>query len=1103
MLCMLCMLCCGMLLSDRRRHDTKRNYGRSTQQRSYLMVSASPTTSSSVDISDTEDGTDVGMLAEEEREGQRLAELHPFDTALLISLANGFLVALDEDSGDVLWSFNTGAPLVSSNVNAQDVPVADTSHDSDTDTSDLEDTKDVIDDDNVRNGDTKRSNGKNSKAVGFPNEGIFPGTDGSLYTYQGDPDSASPRIHRLPVGIRELVDASPSPALDGTMLLGSQESVVFVLDAENGQVLRRIRGDEVGGTASAFMSDPESLLDAAEEYEKGNLSEGGDVNGAKNKKRKVFLTIGRKDYVVRAIHPAFGEQWNVSYAFLQRLSSLDVKRSNSGNLHIEVDNGYSRFDPDSSLPMYMFKLGADNSLRRYDASGKRELWVSKFDAPPLVAYPPAGNPIDLLATAVFQDENKVQVQDSRNIKRNNPRSSTSNDNLDGGKSSSNALIAKNEDTLVIGVLGGGLYGMRVSPNADSNGDTCMSEDDGQHATADLAEEAEKYSVQNPVASDRTSSTKNQNSAASTALIVQNKGPSESNFLHKLSEPNMDHSCAESFGLFSVEKDFCDSHMLFLPDNLAQKPKSIKKSDSLHWEDYITMFKDRLLLFLISRSFSDFISREAFMLYLVAIVAASIFIVILKFLAYLFRKVTQLIIGVFGYSSSKQKTQSRFMMKGNSNLSSHERHAKWTKEPDGSFRVGRLKVEPAILGYGSGGTVVFEGVLDGRKVAVKRLLRQFVDLAKKEIETLIASDEHPNVVRCFAMEEDSEFVYLALERCVCTLADVVSLRQSEGRMDSSGDIDVQKNKDNPTPESSTKEKLLDPVKLRAKISDNWHLISKDGSPTLWALQVAENVAEGLAALHARGIVHRDVKPHNVLITESGRAKLSDMGLSKRLVPEQASFETAGGAGGSPGWQAPEQLVVRGGGQRRLTASVDVFSFGLLLHYCLSGGKHPFGEGYERDAAIMHGKLNLNALSQEKQPEALDLIEMTLAAKPQDRPPIAAVLRHPMWWSIDRRLSFLIDVSDTVEGEDRVEDSILLSALEKLSHLAIGEVPGGNWANVLDPQLLENLGRLPYLFPISCAHWPCIILFVLKTLLLLKILASLFTSILFCCRKISAL
>lgn len=59
-----------------------------------------------------------------------------------------------------------------------------------------------------------------------------------------------------------------------------------------------------------------------------------------------------------------------------------------------------------------------------------------------------------------------------------------------------------------------------------------------------------------------------------------------------------------------------------------------------------------------------------------------------------------------------------------------------------------------------------------------------------------------------------------------------------------------------------------------------------------MRVAEDVGSGLEALHERGIVHRDLKPHNVLLTESGRAKLSDMGLSKRLVPEQSSFESVG-------------------------------------------------------------------------------------------------------------------------------------------------------------------------------------------------------------------
>ncbi len=70
----------------------------------------------------------------------------------------------------------------------------------------------------------------------------------------------------------------------------------------------------------------------------------------------------------------------------------------------------------------------------------------------------------------------------------------------------------------------------------------------------------------------------------------------------------------------------------------------------------------------------------------------------------------------------------------------------------------------------------------------------------------------------------------------------------------------------------------------------------------------------------------------------------MGLSKQLVPEQSSFESHG-AGGSSGWQSPEQLRARDGGAVRQTRSMDVFSLGCVLHFCLTGGARGRGGGGE--------------------------------------------------------------------------------------------------------------------------------------------------------------
>jgi serine/threonine-protein kinase/endoribonuclease IRE1 len=115
-----------------------------------------------------------------------------------------------------------------------------------------------------------------------------------------------------------------------------------------------------------------------------------------------------------------------------------------------------------------------------------------------------------------------------------------------------------------------------------------------------------------------------------------------------------------------------------------------------------------------------------------------------------------------------------------------------------------------------------------------------------------------------------------------------------------------------------------------------------------------------------------------------------------------------AGGSSGWQAPEQLIAKDGGSVRQTRAMDVFSLGCILHFCLTGGLHPFGENYQRDANIRKGRFNMGML--QRQPEAANLVATMLAKQPALRPSMVGVLCHPMWWDEEQRLQFLVDISD---------------------------------------------------------------------------------------------
>ena len=155
-----------------------------------------------------------------------------------------------------------------------------------------------------------------------------------------------------------------------------------------------------------------------------------------------------------------------------------------------------------------------------------------------------------------------------------------------------------------------------------------------------------------------------------------------------------------------------------------------------------------------------------------------------------------------------------------------------------------------------------------------------------------------------------------------------------------------------------------------------------------LAMAGDIARALAAAHAQGIIHRDLKPENVMHGDGGGIKVVDFGLARF---EHAGGLTAltrtGGAGGTPGYMAPE--VLRGD---PVDTRADQFSFGVLL-YELVAGRRPF-EAADDTATVARILETEPAALAEANPDCPDrlarLVATCLAKAPRDRYPTTDAL-----------------------------------------------------------------------------------------------------------------
>jgi serine/threonine protein kinase/tetratricopeptide (TPR) repeat protein len=164
-----------------------------------------------------------------------------------------------------------------------------------------------------------------------------------------------------------------------------------------------------------------------------------------------------------------------------------------------------------------------------------------------------------------------------------------------------------------------------------------------------------------------------------------------------------------------------------------------------------------------------------------------------------------------------------------------------------------------------------------------------------------------------------------------------------------------------------------------------LISAKGMPVQTALDFATQIAEGLAAAHAKRIVHRDLKPGNVIVTPKGRAKVLDFGLAKfESAPDseitQSILSKADHFLGTVSYASPEQM--RG---RPVDHRADIFSLGVILHEMLTGERPFYGANtVELICAISYEAPKSLRASRPGLAEYLEtLVARMLEKRPEDR------------------------------------------------------------------------------------------------------------------------
>jgi serine/threonine-protein kinase len=173
----------------------------------------------------------------------------------------------------------------------------------------------------------------------------------------------------------------------------------------------------------------------------------------------------------------------------------------------------------------------------------------------------------------------------------------------------------------------------------------------------------------------------------------------------------------------------------------------------------------------------------------------------------------------------------------------------------------------------------------------------------------------------------------------------------------------------------------------------HRLSRERQlPIADAVGILREVADALAYAHANGVVHRDVKPENILL-ESGHAVLADFGIARALLQATDGNLTATGLGiGTPGYMAPEQAA----GERSVDARVDVYALA-VVGYEMIAGLPPFSGPSAQAVVVAHLTAQPRALRELRPdipPDLAQALERGMAKLPDQRFQTAAEFRDAL-------------------------------------------------------------------------------------------------------------